>query len=506
METILELKGITKRFGSLVANDHIDFALKKGTVHAIIGENGAGKSTLMNIISNIYKQDSGEVYLRGKPVNFKDPMDACIHGIGMVYQEFMLCDRMSVLENVMLGFEKKKLGIFNSRERARERVEEICATYHFNIPLDARVCDLPVSTLQQVEIVKVLYRGAEILILDEPTSILTPQGIAGLFEAIRFLTKAGKTVIFITHKLKEVLEISDYITVLKNGKVAGNVLPAEVDEKSLANMMVGRDVLLTAEKLPKTLGEPVLTVSSLSAKDAAGTMRLKNVSLHIQAGEIVGIAGVANSGQRELVETIFGLTAPEAGAEITFDGKDLTKLTCVQRRCLGIGYVPQDRLGEGVNYGAEIWESAIMGYHVAHGFKHRALLDYKEIRRFSKKIIADYAVKTPDEKAYVKTLSGGNVQKLIVGREFDQDNKLLIIVDPTRGIDIGAIEFIWKKIIAMAAEGAAILLVSHELNEVMELSDRIMVMYDGALCDAGRAGELREDEIGLLMMKGSGDK
>ena len=495
METILELKGITKCFGSLVANDHIDFSLEKGTVHAIIGENGAGKSTLMNIISNIYQQDSGEIWLHGERVSFKDPMDACIHGIGMVYQEFMLCNAMTVLENIML-----------SKKRARDKIENICLTYHFNIPLDSRVCDLPVSTLQQVEIVKVLYRGAEILIFDEPTSILTPQGIEGLFDAIRFLKSSGKTVIFITHKLKEVLEISDKITVLKNGKVAGNVLPGEVDEKMLANMMVGRDVLLTAEKQPKQLGAPVLAVENLSARDASGVLRLKLACFNVHAGEIVGVAGVANSGQRELVETIFGLSEPENGAKIVFEGKNIGALSCRERRCLGIGYVPQDRLNEGGNYGAELWESAIMGYHVAHGFKHRALLDYKEIRRYSKKVIKDYAVKTPDEHAKVKTLSGGNVQKLIVGREFDQDNKLLIIVDPTRGIDIGAIEFIWKKIIAMAAEGAAILLVSHELNEVMELSDRILVMYDGNLCEAGKAGEATEEEIGLLMMKGKSDQ
>lgn len=505
METILELKEITKRFGSLVANDHINFSLEKGTVHAIIGENGAGKSTLMNIISNIYQQDSGEIWLRGKRVSFKDPMDACIHGIGMVYQEFMLCGSMTVLENIMLGFEQKRGG-FLSLKRAREKIQSICTTYHFNIPLDSRVCDLPVSTLQQVEIVKVLYRGAEILIFDEPTSILTPQGIEGLFDAIRFLKNSGKTVIFITHKLKEVLEISDKIMVLKNGKVVGNVLPSEVDEKTLANMMVGRDVLLTAERLPKTLGEPVLRVENLSARDASGVLRLKNVSLNVRAGEIVGVAGVANSGQRELVETIFGLSEPENGAKILFEGKDISALSCRERRCLGIGYVPQDRLNEGVNYGAELWESAIMGYHVAHSFRHKALLDYKEIRRFSRKVIEDYAVKTPNEHAKVKTLSGGNVQKLIVGREFDQKNKLLIVVDPTRGIDIGAIEFIWKKIIALAAEGAAILLVSHELNEVMELSDRIMVMYDGNLCDAGKAGEISEEKIGLLMMKGKSDQ
>lgn len=503
-ETILELKHITKRFGSLVANDDISFQLKKGTVHAIIGENGAGKSTLMNIITNIYKPDSGEIYLRGEKVVFKDPMDACRHGIGMVYQEFMLFNSLTVLENIMMGFEKKKKGMFIDKKETRRVIEEICSKYGFHLPLDSYVKDLPVSLLQQVEIVKVLYRGAEILILDEPTSILTPQGIEGLFQAIRFLVQSGKTVIFITHKLKEVLAISDAITVLRNGKLAANVLPEDVDEEKLANLMVGREVLLRMKKEDKQIGGPVLDVRNLSVKDSDGSFRVKNANFRICAGEIIGIAGVANSGQRELIEALYGLRKPEEGAEILLDGAPITYSSCRERRCSGIGYIPQDRLHDGVNAGATVWESAIMGYHIAHGFKNRVMLDYNEINRFTDAVISEYTVKTPNRNAVVKTLSGGNIQKLIVGREFSQRNRLLIIEDPTRGIDIGAIEFIWKKILKIAASGVSILLVSHELSEVMELSDHILVMYNGELFDGGETGKLTEDEIGYLMMGGAG--
>lgn len=503
-ETILELKHITKRFGNLVANNDISFKLKRGTVHAIIGENGAGKSTLMNILTDIYKADSGEIYLNGEKVIFKDPMDACNHGIGMVYQEFMLFNSLTVLENIIMGFEKKKRGLIDTGGN-RKAVEEICSKYGFVLPLDACVKDLPVSLLQQVEIVKILYRGAEILILDEPTSILTPQGIEGLFKAIRFLVQSGKTVIFITHKLKEVLAIADEITVLRNGKLIADIRSEDANEEKLANLMVGRDVLLTVKKREKEIGNPVLLVKNLSVKDIDGNVRVKNVNFEVRAGEIVGIAGVANSGQKELIESLYGLCVPEKGAEIYLAEKEITHFSCRERRCNGIGYVPQDRLHDGVNSGAELWESAIMGYHIAHGFKNPVMLDYDDINMFSKKIIEEYAVKTPDQHAIVGTLSGGNIQKLIVGREFSQENRLLIIEDPTRGIDIGAIEFIWKKIISLAASGVGILLVSHELNEIMELSDHILVMYNGKLYDGGHSGELTEEKIGYLMMGGAHD-
>lgn len=505
MENILELKNITKRFGPLTANNNISLEVKKGTVHAIVGENGAGKSTLMNIVTDIHKPDSGEIYVRGQKVKFKSPSDANAHGIGMVHQEFMLFSELPVLENIMMGFEKKKLGVFIDRKKVRKEVKEICEKYNFNIPFDELVKGQPVSMLQQIEIVKVLYKGADIIIFDEPTSVLTPQGIEGLFNAIRFLVEKGKTILFITHKLKEVMEISDYVTVLKNGEVVDTVPTDQVNEAKLASMMVGRDVLLTVKRIEKEEGDMILNVSDLHVKDKDGNIKVKGVNFNVRAGEIVGIAGIAGSGQRELVEALYGLRKAEKGT-ISFSGQDITNTNCRERRCMGIGYVPQDRMSAGVNKEGTVWENCIMGYHIAHGFKNRLFVDKKQALGFTKTVIDDFSVKAPSEEIRIKALSGGNIQKVIVGREFLQKNRLLVIEDPTRGIDIGAIEFIWKKIISMAADGVGILLVSHELNEVMELSDRILVIYDGQLSDGGSYRELSKQSIGLLMAGGKLDR
>ncbi len=501
MDVVLELKGITKRFGRLTANDRISLSVQKGSVHAIIGENGAGKSTLMHVISGLYRPDEGEVFVHGKKADFKNPSDASRAGIGMVYQEFMLFPELSVLDNLMMGYEKRKWGMFLNRKAARRHAEELCQEYHFNIPLDEQVENLSVSMLQQVEIVKILYRGVDIIIFDEPTSVLTPQGIQGLFEAVRFLVKNGKTVLFITHKLKEVMEIADQITVLKNGRCVGSVMPGETDEHGLAAMMVGREVILTAQKEEKKKGEILLDVRNLSVPDYEGREKLKDVSFTLHRGEILGIAGVAGSGQQELAEGLFGLKKSSRG-EIFFDGKNITGLNCRERRMCRIGYIPQDRIREGINREASLWENAIMGYHRGKGSGNRFLLKRRQAMDFTERIIREFKVKASSPGLKIQTLSGGNIQKLIVGREFLQENRLLIIEDPTRGIDIGAIEFIWKKIESMAASGAAILLVSHELHEVMEVSDRILVMYDGKLYDAGEHGEKSETEIGLLMTGG----
>lgn len=501
-EYIVQMKNIRKTFGSLVANDNVNLNIKKGTVHALIGENGAGKSTLMSILTGIYKPDYGDILINGRKVAFKNSLDAAKLGIGMIYQEFMLFKDLSVVDNIIMGFEEKKGSIFIDEKKSRKKIEDICNQYHFNIPLDSKVNDLSVAMLQQVEIVKVLYKGADIIIMDEPTSVLTPQGIKGLFNAIKYLTKNGKTIIFITHKLKEVIEISNCITVLRDGKVTGNVINNEISEAQLAKLMVGRDVILEANKVDSIPGESVLKVNNLQVKDKEGVLRVKGVKFDIKAGEIVGIAGVAGSGQQELVEALFGIRSPESGSEIYFCGEDILKKTIADRRCMGIGYIPQDRLSSGANVLSSVWENAIMGYHIAHGFKNRILLDRKEINKFTNEVVEDYNVKIQNLNDKVKTLSGGNIQKLIVGREFIQENKLLIIEDPTRGIDVGAIEFIWEKIIKIALSGVGILLVSHELNEVMQLSDRIMVMYDGMLSDAGRHNELTEEQIGVLMLGG----
>lgn len=501
MNAYLELRQISKYFGSFVANDKIDLAVEKGTIHAIIGENGAGKSTLMNVLSGIYRPDEGEIFINGKAVHFHNPTAASRAGIGMVHQEFMLFPELSVLENIIMGYEQTRIPGIISSKKSRTAVEEICRQYSFNVPLDAKAGTLPVAMLQQVEIVKVLYHGADIIIFDEPTSVLTPQGIEGLFRAFRALTEKGKTIIFITHKLQEVLAIADAITVLKDGKVTFRTTPSETDEKELARMMVGRDVLLSAVKTEREPGKNTLTVENLTVLDGSGAPKVKGVSFSVKAGEIVGIAGIAGSGESELIAALFGLS-PAAEGSILLEGEHIEKFSPRERRCAGIGYIPQDRNAEGSNRDASIWENCMMGYHVAHGFKSKIFIDRKQVYGFTDSVVSEYNVKTGSIFSNVSDLSGGNVQKMIVGREFMQDNKLLIIEDPTRGIDIGAIEFIWSKIEELAASGVAILMVSHELNEVMEVSDRILVMNGGRLFDAGKHGELTEEQIGVLMMGG----
>lgn len=498
---VLEMHNINKKFKDLQANDNITFKVRQGTVHALIGENGAGKSTLMNILTNIQSPDSGQIYVHGELVNFKNPLDAVRHGIGMVYQEFMVFPEMTVLNNIIMGFEEKK-GIFIDYKKSRRRVEEICKKYKFNISIDAKVDELPVASLQQVEIIKVLYRNADIIILDEPTSVLTPQGVEGLFNAIRFLIAQGKTIILITHKLKEVLEIADDITVLKNGRVTGTLSAKDTNELELARLMVGREVILQVDKPEPKIGETVLEVRNLSVKDSSGVTRVKNVSFNVHGGEIVGISGIAGSGQTELVSALVGLSNYNKDGEILFCRENVIDNTIAKRRKMRMGYIAQDRSSVGTNKEGTIWENAIMGYHRAKGFKTKHLLDYKDINIFTNKIIDDYAVKVQSIEDKVKILSGGNVQKLLVGREFLQEQKMLIIEDPTRGIDVGSVEFIWKRIIEMAKEGVGILLISHELNEVMQLSDRILVMYNGSIIEHKNSRALTEEQIGLMMLGG----
>lgn len=505
-EVILEVKHISKYFGQLVANNDINLTVKKGTVHSIIGENGAGKSTLMNMISGIYKPSKGEIIVKGRKEVFRNPNDATRCGIGMVHQEFMLFPELTVLENLMMGYETKKAGGFLDKKAAKKDIEEIAHKYGFSIPLDERAEDLPVSLLQQVEIVKILYKGAELIILDEPTAVLTPQGIEGLFQAIRYLTKHGKTVILITHKLKEVMEISDYITVLKNGEVTGNLYPGDTDEHGLASLMVGRQVLFNTSKQEKDTGGTVLDVKGLTVMGSDGIEKVKNVDLSVKKGEIVGIAGVAGSGQSELIEAVFGLRKPKTGT-ITYKGQDITFATPKEKREKKIGYVPQDRLATGCSTNCSLVENCIMGYHVAHRFRNPLLVNKKEAEDFTREVVEQFQVKTQDIHDKMGTLSGGNIQKAIVGREFLQDNDLLIIEDPTRGIDVGAIEFIWQKIIDIAGKGVSVLLVSHELGEVMELSDRILVMYNGEIVgNLENTPDLDEKTIGLYMLGGKRDE
>ena len=485
--------------------DHVSLKVERQSIHAILGENGAGKSTLMNILTNIHKPDSGEILIDGKVMKFKNPRDAARAGIGMVYQEFMLARDLTVLENIIIGYEMGK-GPFIDKKKNREKCEELCQKYHLHLPLDEKLTELPVAVLQQIEIAKVLYRGAEIIIMDEPTSALTPQGIEGLFRALKELKAQGKTILLITHKLDEIFAVSDALTIMRDGKLIGTFDPYEINQQQAANLMVGREVILEARKLPCHPGEAVLRIEGLHVRDSEGIERVKGIDLTVRSGEIVGIAGVAGAGQQHFIEALFGLRSAEKGSAVEFKGQSILGKHPGELRKLGIGYVPQDRISTGCNTKGSLWENAIMGYHRAHGFKPKWSLNRKQADGFTRQVLETFDVKYQSMEEPIGSLSGGNIQKLIVGREFLQDCSLLIIEDPTRGIDVGAIEYIWAKIIKFASKGAAVLLVSHELNEVMQLSDHIYVMYNGCLQDGGEHGKLNEKEIGFIMTGGKRDE
>ena len=506
MDYILELKNICKYYGDLAANEGLNLMVKKGTVHAIVGENGAGKSTLMNIIAGVNHQDKGDIILNGERMVFRDANDANRAGVGMVQQEFMLFDRLSVLDNIIIGYEGAKKGRFIDKKECTRRVQAICDEYGFHFELHTLVRDLPIAVLQQVEIVKVLYRNAKIIILDEPTAVLPYQEIQGLFKAIRYLIGKGKTVLFITHKLKEVLEISDTITVMKNGRISGEIQAAEASEVILTNMMVGREVMLKLQKKVTKRDKTVMKVENLSVRDDRGIQRVKGLSFELKQGEILGIAGVSGNGQNELVEALTGMRKWEAGS-IYLEGERLSGLSPRLSRLHKIGYVPQDRIRFGSSGVSTLVENCIMGYHLEHLKRKNYLMDYEEAEKYAETVIREYGVKAKSGQDTAGSLSGGNLQKLIVGREFSQGNRILIMEDPTRGIDVGAIEFIWHEIQKQVEEeGVSVILITYDLNEAMTLSDRILVMYDGCFNREFPGFDYDEKEIGLYMMGGGADE
>ena len=506
MDYVLELNDINKYYGSLAANKNVSLKVKKGNVHAIVGENGAGKSTLMNIIAGVVHPDSGEILLNGKKQTFRNANDANRAGIGMVQQEFMLFDRLSVLDNIVIGYEGVEKGLFINRKACEKKIQDICEEYGFHFDLHALVRDLPIAVQQQVEIVKVLYRKADIIILDEPTAVLPYQEIQGLFRAIRYLVSQGKTVLFITHKLKEVLEISDVITVMRNGQISGEISAAEATEISLTNMMVGREVMLKLDKKLVKHEESVMEIKGLRVRDDRKILRVKDLSFALRRGEILGIVGVSGNGQNELVEALAGLRAYEAG-EVLLDGKKLECGSIRNNRLNGIGYVPQDRIRYGSSRDSSHVENCIIIYHLKNLKKKKFLMDYTAAEIFTKKIISSYNVKAGSSHDNAGSLSGGNLQKLIVGREFSQGNRILIIEDPTRGIDVGAIEFIWHEIQEQVEEqGVSVILITYDLNEAMTLSDRILVMFDGTFNHEFFGPDYDEKEIGLYMMGGGNNE
>jgi len=495
---VLELRDITKAFPGVLANDHIDLTLQEGEIHALLGENGAGKTTLMNVLYGLYTQDEGEIFIRGEHVRIEDPNDAIARGIGMVHQHFMLVPVLTVTENVMLGVEPTRNRIFLSRRTAARRVREISEEYGLVVDPDAYIKNLSVGVQQRVEIIKLLYREADILILDEPTAVLTPQEVEDLFEIIQTLVDRGKSVIFITHKLNEVMNIADRITVLRNGRVVGTTTPEETNQAELAAMMVGREVVLQVEKEPAQRAETVLDVDDLRVMDDRGNLAVRGVSFEVQGGEVLGVAGVQGNGQTELVEALTGLRPPEAG-KVQILGSDVTGAP--PRRILeqGVAHVPEDRQKDGLVLSFPVANNLVLNTYYVKPFARFVVLDQEEILTEAEKRVRQFDVRTPSVLTPVSKLSGGNQQKVIVAREFSRPIKLLIASQPTRGLDVGSIEYIHGRIIEKRDEGTAVLLVSPELDEVLSLSDRIAVMYEGEIVDIIPAEEATREQIGLLM-------
>ena len=498
MTPVLELRGITKKFPGVLANDNINLTLEQGEIHALLGENGAGKTTLMNILYGLYKPDEGHISVRGQPVDIHVPNDAIARGIGMVHQHFMLVPVMTVTENVMLGVESTRGGAFLDREEAARRIEKLSEKYGLEVDPHTYIKDLPVGVQQRVEIIKVLYRQADILILDEPTAVLTPQEAEELFKILRSLTAQGKSIIFITHKLKEVMAIADRITVLRLGAVAGSVRPAETDPAKLAALMVGRDVNLVVSKKAATPGDVVLQVDDLHALDERGNLIVRGVSFDVRAGEVLGVAGVQGNGQTELVYALTGLRPPASG-EIRILGEPLGRLTPRDILEKGVAHVPEDRQRHGLVLSFPVSDNLVLCTYYLPPFARGISLQEDAIISAAQELVNQFDVRTPNVFVNVSTLSGGNQQKVIVAREFSRPIKLLIASQPTRGLDVGSIEYIHGRIIAKRDEGTAVLLVSSELDEILALADRIAVMYKGQIVEIVPAAGVNRKYLGLLM-------
>ncbi len=497
MALALEMKGITKRFPGVLANDHISFQLEKGEIHCLLGENGAGKTTLMNILYGLYRPDEGQIFLDSREAHIRSPHDAIAQGIGMVHQHFMLIPVMTVAENVILGMEITHRGVLDRSEAAR-RIREFSHQYGLDVDPTAYVKDLPVGLQQRGEIVKALYRGADVLILDEPTAVLTPQESEELFRIMRSLAGQGKSIIFITHKLKEVFAVADRITVLRDGRVAGVTTPKEATEARLAAMMVGREVILSVEKKPAQMGDVVLKVEDLQVRDDRGYMAVDGISLEVHAGGILGIAGVQGNGQTELVEALTGLR-PVAGGKVVILGDDVTADRPREIIEQGVAHIPEDRHKHGLVLSFPLADNLVLSTYYRPPFAYGVAINNDAIDENGRRLIAEFDVRTPSVYSLAGTLSGGNQQKLIVAREFSRPIKLLIAAQPTRGLDVGSTEFIHQRLVQRRDAGCAVLLVSVELDEIMSLSDRIAVIYRGKIIGSMPADKATPEMLGLLM-------
>ncbi|MEA3328037.1 MAG: ABC transporter ATP-binding protein [Chloroflexota bacterium] len=498
MEPILELRGITKRFPGVLANDHIDLQLHKGEILALLGENGAGKTTLMNILYGLYSQDEGEILINGTKIDIQSPTDAIHAGIGMVHQHFMLIPVFDVTENVMLGNEYTKTGGFLDKPRAAKQVLDISEKYNLQIDPNAIIEDLPIGLQQRVEIIKILFHEAEILIMDEPSAVLTPQEVEELFKIMRSLIEQGKSIIFITHKLREVMECADRIVVIRGGKVVGESTPDKADMEKLAAMMVGRPVELKVEKQLAKPENIVLEVENLTVVNKNKKIEVDNISFDVQAGEILGIAGVQGNGQTELVRCLTGLMKAELG-KISILGTETTNSDPRTITELGVAHIPEDRQKDGLVLQIPVEDNLVLNTYYQEPFAKGIILQPEKIHQNAEQLVKDFDIRTPSTTVSVSGLSGGNQQKVIVAREFSRPIKLLIASQPTRGLDVGSIEYIHRRLIEKRDDGCAILLVSTELDEVMQLADRIAVMYRGKILAVVDAEIVTKEELGLLM-------
>jgi len=496
---IIEMRNITKEFPGIIANDDVTLQLKKGEIHALLGENGAGKSTLMSVLFGLYRQEKGKIYKNNEEVIVGGPSDANALGIGMVHQHFKLVHNFTVLENIVLGVETTQNGVLKMKE-AREKVEALSKQYQFDIDLDKEVGDISVGMQQRVEILKMLYRDNEILIFDEPTAVLTPQEIESLMNTMQDMAKEGKSILFITHKLDEIKQVADRCTVLRKGKLIGTVDVADTSKEEMSEMMVGRKVSLSLDKNDPEIAETVLSVRNLSLQDEADAKaKLKNVSFDLHSGEILCIAGIEGNGQTDLVYALTGLTSLDSG-EIVLDGQDVTKAKIRTRTELGMAHIPEDRHKHGLVLDYTLAQNTILQTYNRKAFQRSGFLKFGAISEHAKRLIERFDIRSSEgEVTKTRSMSGGNQQKVILAREIDRDPKVLIAVQPTRGLDVGAIEYIHKELLRQRDEGKAVLLVSLELEEVMNVSDRILVMYEGEIVADVNPKETTFQELGLYM-------
>lgn len=494
---VIEMRHITKEFGTFKANDDVNLQVRPGEIHALLGENGAGKSTLMNILSGLLEPTKGEILINGKAVKITSPTEANRLGIGMVHQHFMLVDAFTVTENIVLGSEPNRLGVLN-RKKARQTIEELSERYGLAVDPDALVQDISVGMQQRVEILKTLYRGADVLIFDEPSAVLTPQEIEGLIQIMKELVSEGKSIILITHKLDEIKAVADRCTVIRRGQGIGTVNVKDVSSQELADMMVGRSVSFKTEKKPATPKEVILSVENLTVKESRGLEAVKNLSLEVHAGEVLGIAGIDGNGQSELVQAITGLRKVESG-KVLIDGDDVTNKRPRFITESGVGHVPEDRHKYGLILDMSLAENMALQTYYQVPMSKYGVLNYGELNGKARELIKEFDVRTTNEIVPAKALSGGNQQKAIIAREVDRNPDLLIVANPTRGLDVGAIEFIHKRLIEQRDKFKAVLLVSFELDEIMNVSDRIAVIHGGEIVGIVDPKETSENELGLLM-------